>query len=233
MTRMKSTYLALVAVLLSPVAVNADDFISFDSVPTDTTYIGSGLLLSSNSGSYIIGSCGNQTPGSDGCLGSDSFRGELTFTFVELGSLIPAVTDSFEIILCEGCNFRGSSAQVFDKFGGLLSTIDMNTASGLGNRTFSLAMAGIGSLVVDLGTGSDGVQSLSFGTISSTDPEPDTRRRDLYGAGNPARRKSREFGVLREESLRVGIGLPIGQRVDPTPSELKAGRNHQWQSGRP
>ena len=43
-----------------------------------------------------------------------------------------------------------------------------------------MAMAGIGSLVVDLGAGADGVQSLSFGAISSV-PEPGTLA--LFGLG--------------------------------------------------
>lgn len=153
-------------------------FISFDSVPTNTTYIGTGLLLNSNTGSYLVGACGNVTPGSNGCLGNDNpnfFAGSLTFTFVSLGTTNQAVTDSFEIILCEGCAFRGSSAQVFDAFGGLLTTIDMDTDAGLGNRTFNYAAAGIGSILVDLGAGGDAVQSLSFGPITNIGtrvPEP-------------------------------------------------------------
>lgn len=154
-------------------AANAT-FISFDTVPTDTTYISNGLLLSSNTGGYTIGSCGNQTVGSNGCLGNSNpgvFSGALTFSFVQLNTTIQSSTNSFEIILCEGCAFRGSSAKVFDEFGSLLTTIDMNTTSGLGNRTFSFAAASIGSLVVDLGSGLDAVQSLEFGGISAV-PEP-------------------------------------------------------------
>lgn len=168
--------LAAVALVMSGGANAA--FISFDSVPTDTTYIGTGLLLNSNTGSYLLGGCGNVTPGSNGCLGNgppDIFAGSLTFTFVNLGTTTQAVTDSFEIILCENCAFRGSSAQVFDAFGGLLATINMNTDSGLGNRTFNFAAAGIGSILVDLGSGLDAVQSLAFGPITNIQtqvPEP-------------------------------------------------------------
>ena len=155
------------AALLTTSGVHAA-FISFDTVPTDTTYIADGLLLGSDNGSYITGGCVNLTVGSNGCLAGSSFTSDLLFTFVAPNTTTQAVTDSFEIILCEGCNFRGSSANVFDAFGALLTTIDMNTAAGLGSRTFSYAAAGIGSIFVDLGAGSDGVQSLQFGNIATT-----------------------------------------------------------------
>lgn len=143
--------------------------ISFDNIPTDNTYINDGLLLSSSTGGYTIGGCANQTAGSNGCLGNSApngFGGGLTFTFVNLGTTTQSVTNGFEIILCEGCGFRGTTASVFDALGGLLTTIDMNTDSGLGNRTFSYFNTGIGSIFVNLGSGLDAVQSLEF-TVAS------------------------------------------------------------------
>lgn len=174
--------IAVVALALSSGA--SATFISFDSVPTNTTYIGSGLLLGSNTGSYIIGGCANLTAGSNGCLGNNApgtFTGALTFTFVNPNTTTQAVTSTFEMILCEGCAFRGSSARVFDAFGGLMTTINMNTASGLGNRTFDYTAAGIGSILVDLGSGADAVQSLSFGPTSPSSAVPEPASLALLG----------------------------------------------------
>ncbi|MEH6628695.1 MAG: PEP-CTERM sorting domain-containing protein [Motiliproteus sp.] len=164
--------IAVVCALVASNTVNAT-VINFDTLPTDTTFIGDGLLLGSSDGGYQIGSCGT---GSVGCLGNSSgFTGELSFTFVDLGTTDQAVTDMVEFIMCRGCAFRGSSAQVFDAFGGLLTTIDMNTNSGVANRTFSFSAAGIGSVLVDLGNGADGVESITFGDIGATNvPEPGT-----------------------------------------------------------
>jgi hypothetical protein len=160
----------LLAIMLACSGAAAAATIDFTTIPSDTTYLSNGLLLSSSSGSYSIGGCGNESAGSNGCLGNGSpspFTGQLTFTFVALGTTFQAVTDQFELIMCEGCDFAGSSAQVFDGFGNFLASIDMNTDSGLGNRTFSYSNAiGIGSLVIDLGVGGDAVQTIGFGSIS-------------------------------------------------------------------
>jgi hypothetical protein len=146
-------------------AVNAAT-ISFDSVPTNTTYINDGLLLSSNDG-YSKGGCGNITPGSNGCLGDNGYDGRLVFTFVTPGTVTQAVINAFQVIMCEGCSGRPTTGKVYDPTGALLVTINMNTAAGV-SRSFGYSGGNIGSLVFDLGF--DAVQSISFDTPAAPVP---------------------------------------------------------------
>ena len=70
--------------------------ITFDTTPTNTTYLSSGLLLSSSSGGYEIGGCGGI---SAGCLGTnDGFNGTLTFTFVNPNTTTQSQTDMVSFV---------------------------------------------------------------------------------------------------------------------------------------
>lgn len=156
--------------------------INFDTLPTDETYIDDGLLLESSNGSYAIGGCSDGL-GQLGCLGDTFFTGALTFTFVNPGTTDQGTTDFFSILLCRGCGFRGTTAQVFDAFGVLMTVIDMNSPAGVPNRTYTYSAPGIGSIVVDFGTG-DAVESLTFGdVVGEPAPVPEPASLLLVGGG--------------------------------------------------
>ena len=94
-------------------------------------------------------------------------------TFVEPNTTTQASTTEISFIMCRNCADRSSTASVFDPFGVLLTTINLNTPSGVQNRTFSYANASIGSLLIDLGANFDGVESITFATPTSVAaPEP-------------------------------------------------------------
>lgn len=161
--KLASTAIALVLTT----SVNAAT-INFNTTPTDTSYINNGLLLSSNTGGYQIGSCGVDAVGCLANTTSDidvSYSGTLTFIFVNLGTTDQSSTDFIEFIMCRGCDARSSSAYVYDFDGILLSSINLNTPLGVENRTFSYSAVNIGSMVIDLDV--DGVESLTFGAIST------------------------------------------------------------------
>jgi hypothetical protein len=142
--------------------------ITFDTTPTDTTYVSSGLLLGSSSGDYAVGGCGGA---SAGCLGTPDFSGTLTFRFVTPDSTAQAHTTSVTLVTCEGCAGRSTSADYYDSLDNFLTSINMNVATtDVAAHTFTYSAADIGSVKVHLGF--DAVESISFDTPTGSVPEP-------------------------------------------------------------
>jgi hypothetical protein len=143
--------------------------ITFDTTPTNTTYLSSGLLLGSSNGGYQIGGCGGSSPG---CLGTaGGFDGTLTFRFVTPNSTTQSHTTSVTLVTCEGCEGRPTSADYFDSLNNFLASINMNVPStDVAAHTFTYSAADIGSVQVHLGF--DAVQSIAFDTPGAVVPEP-------------------------------------------------------------
>lgn len=179
MTLFKTLWLGWMGSLLWVLGAQAATVNFTEATPTATTYQSQGLLLASNTGSFINtfsgGGCGT---GSLGCLGnggSGAFTGTLTLSFVDPLAATPIDMDDISFIMCRTCEFRGGSARVLGAGGAVLQTFNLNTDEGVANRTFSFSGPGIRSLFIDLGSGGDGLESITFAAGSAlTVPEPST-----------------------------------------------------------
>lgn len=153
--------------------------ITFNTTPTNTTYLSSGLLLGSSTSNYAIGGCGGT---SAGCLGPAGFSGTLTFTFVDPTTSIQAHTTSVTLVSCEGCTNRASTASYYDTLGTLLASVNLSTNStSVLAHTFTYTAADIGSVRINLAF--DAIESLSFGTVAATAAVPEPASLGLLGLG--------------------------------------------------